>query len=206
VNADEASLHARAWADVWELIDLQLSPLGLEAIRALSPASGDVVLDVGCGAGQTVLQLAERVGPTGRVIGADVASSLIEIAQRRSGELGQAELIAADAGRLNLADHSLDAVFSRFGVMGFDNPVAAFANFRRMLRPSGRLAFCCWRSLQENALDRLPLEAAGLSLSDDTPSASPIQSTYGVSWPPLGSGPSPYAPTTRWCRAAASTP
>jgi len=54
--------------------------------------------------------------------------------------------------------------------MGFADPVAAFANFRRMLRPSGVLAFCCWRSLAENELDRFPLAAAGFSsAADDSP-------------------------------------
>jgi ubiquinone/menaquinone biosynthesis C-methylase UbiE len=67
-------LHAKARAEPYELIDLQLSPLGLRAIEALRLGSGDIVLDIGCGAGQTLLQLAERVGTEGRVIGVDVAS------------------------------------------------------------------------------------------------------------------------------------
>jgi ubiquinone/menaquinone biosynthesis C-methylase UbiE len=70
-------LHAEAWAEAYELIDLQLSPLGLRVIEALGLGSGDIVLDVGCGAGQTLLQLAERVGTEGRVIGVDVAPLLL---------------------------------------------------------------------------------------------------------------------------------
>ena len=71
---------------------------------------------------------------------------------------------------LDLPSESTDAVFSRFGVMTFNDPVAAFANFRRILRPSGALAFCCWRSLQENELDHLPLSAAGFqSTVDESP-------------------------------------
>ncbi|NIA72217.1 methyltransferase domain-containing protein, partial [Pelagibius litoralis] len=92
-----ASLHARAWAQIYELIDLQLSPLGLRAIESLPLRLGDGVLDVGCGAGQTLLQLAERVGTGGRVIGVDVAPLLLEIAKRRIGSLGQVGLIEADA-------------------------------------------------------------------------------------------------------------
>src|SRR5207302_7056707 len=157
-----ALLHARAWAEAYELIDLQLSPLGLRAIEALSLRSGDIVLDIGCGAGQTLLQLAERVGIEGQVIGVDVAPLLLEIAKRRTDSLSQVRLIQADAQSLDLPSESADAVFSRFGVMTFNDPVAAFANFRRILRPSGALAFTCWRSLQENELDHLPLSAAGL--------------------------------------------
>lgn len=61
----------------------------------------------------------------------------------------------------------MDALFSRFGVMNFDDPVAAFANFRRILKSSGALAFSCWRSLQENQLDHLPLRAAGFQSAID---------------------------------------
>jgi ubiquinone/menaquinone biosynthesis C-methylase UbiE len=163
-------LHAKAWAEAYELIDLQLSPLGLSAIEALGPCPGDVVIDIGCGTGQTLLQLAERVGAAGRVVGVDVAPLLLEIAKRRTASLSQVRLIQADAQFLDLPFESADAVFSRFGVMTFSDPVAAFANFRRILRPSGALAFSCWRSLQENELDHLPLTAAGFrSMVDDSP-------------------------------------
>ena len=160
-------LHAKAWAEAYELIDLQLSPLGLRAIEALGVGSGDIVLDIGCGAGQTLLQLAERVGTEGQVIGVDVAPLLLEIAKRRTEPLSQVRLIQADAQSLDLPSESTDAVFSRFGVMTFNDPVVAFANFRRILRPSGALAFSCWRSLQENELDHLPLSAAGFQSAVD---------------------------------------
>lgn len=149
------------------MLDLQLSPLGLKAIEALAPGLGDVILDVGCGAGQTLLQLAERVGPTGQVIGVDMAPLLISVAERRTKHLGQVRLVQADAQALDLPARTVDAVFSRFGVMAFDDPAAAFANFKRILRRSGRLAFCCWRSLKENELDYLPLSAAGLHATAD---------------------------------------
>lgn len=156
------ALAADAWAEACELIDLQLSPLGLRAIERLDLRGGEVVLDVGCGAGQTLLQLADRVGSEGQVIGVDIAPQLLEIARSRSAPLGRVRLIQADAQSLDLPTASVDAVFSRFGVMAFGDPGSAFANFHRMLRPSGRLGFTCWRSLEENPLDYLPLSAAGL--------------------------------------------
>jgi SAM-dependent methyltransferase len=163
-------LHSQAWAEAYELIDLQLSPLGLAAIEALGLVSGDVVLDIGCGAGQTLLQLAERVGNQGEVIGVDMAPLLLEIAKLRTEPLRQVRLIQADAQDLDLSTGSVDAIFSRFGVMTFRDPVAAFANFRRILRPSGALAFSCWRSPKENELDHLPLSAAGFqSIADESP-------------------------------------
>jgi SAM-dependent methyltransferase len=145
--------------------------LGLRAIEALGPGPGDVVLDVGCGAGQTLLQLAERVGPQGRVIGVDIAPQLLAIARQRTRPLGQmVRLIEADAQSVSLPTGGADAVFSRFGVMAFNDPVAAFVNFHRILKPSGTLALCCWRSLEENELDCLPLSAAGLvAMVDPTP-------------------------------------
>jgi SAM-dependent methyltransferase len=160
-------LHARAWAEEYELIDLQLSPLGLKAIEAMGLNSRDIVLDIGCGAGQTLLQLAERVGPEGQVIGVDIAPLLLEIARRRTEPLSQVRLIQADAQSLDLPPESADAVFSRFGVMRFNDPMTAFANFRRILRPSGMLGFVCWRSLRENELDHLPLAAAGVQRTVD---------------------------------------
>lgn len=155
-------LAAIAWAEVADLLDVQLSPLGLRAIEALAPQIGEAVLDVGCGAGQSVLQLADRVGPGGRVTGVDIAPPLLDVARRRAVGRSQVDFIECDALRLALPERSIDCVFSRFGVMAFRDPVAAFSNFRRMMRPSGRLAFVCWRSLDENELDLFPLQAAGL--------------------------------------------
>ncbi len=156
------ALAAEAWLDVCDLVDLQLSPLGLRAMDALAPRPSEVIVDVGCGAGQTVLQLAERLGPEGQVVGVDIAPLLLDRARLRAVGLRQANFIACDASQLRLPDRSVDAIFSRFGVMAFADPVAAFSNFHRLMRPSGRLAFVCWRSLEENELDVMPLRAAGL--------------------------------------------
>ena len=90
-------LHAQAWAELHELIDRQLSPLGLAAMDTLGLFSGAVVLDIGCGAGQTLLQLADRVGPDGQVIGVDVAPLLSDIAQQRAKPFRQVRLIKGDA-------------------------------------------------------------------------------------------------------------
>jgi SAM-dependent methyltransferase len=155
-------LAAKAWAEVADLLDLQLSPLGLRAIEALSPQRGEAALDVGCGAGQSVRQLADRVGPRGRVTGVDIAPRLLEVARNRAAGRSQVDFLECDAQQLALPERSIDCVFSRFGVMAFQDPVAVFSNFRRMMKPSGRLAFVCWRSLDENELDWVPLRAAGL--------------------------------------------
>lgn len=163
-------LFAQAWAANADLIDLQLSPLGLAAMDRLDLAPGEVVLDIGCGTGQTLLQLSDRVGPGGQVIGVDLAPLLLDLARQRAALLPQVRLIEADAQLLSLPDASADAIYSRFGVMSFHDPQIAFSNLRRILRPGGALAFVCWRALQENELDQFPLAAAGLHAPvDPTP-------------------------------------
>lgn len=160
-------LADQARAEVADLLDFQLSPLGLAAMDALQPQSGQTILDIGCGAGQTLLQLATRVGPSGRVVGVDIASRVLAVASERTAGLGQVEIMQADAAKLTLPDAMADGIYSRFGVMALKDDVATFVNFRRLTKHGGRLAFVCWRSLEENQLDLLPLRAAGLDLEVD---------------------------------------
>lgn len=163
-------LAAQAWAEVREPLDRQLSPLGLRAIDVLRPEAGDVIVDLGCGAGQTLLQLAERVGTAGRVVGVDISPLLLDVARERTQGIKQVSYIEGDAAALDLPSQSVDAFFSRFGVMAISDHAEAFSNFHRMLKPNGRIAFVCWRSLSDNELDLLPLRAAGLEhLADPTP-------------------------------------
>jgi SAM-dependent methyltransferase len=167
-NSLELADEARA--EVADLLDLQLSPLGLAAMDALAPTRGQIVLDVGCGAGETVKQLAERLGDTSHVIGVDIASRVLAVARSRTAHLPQVTLLHDDAAILDLPDESVDGVYSRFGVMAFTDPFSAFSNFRRMIRRGGRISFVCWRSLLENEVDFLPLQAAKLEIAiDETP-------------------------------------
>ena len=170
-QTDVLDVGDRARAELADLIDRQMSPLGLAAMHALALEINHAVLDVGCGAGQTILQLADRVGSSGRIIGVDLAPHVLAVARRRTAHLPQVTLHQQDAGALALPEQSLDRAFSRFGTMFFTSPVAAFTNMRRMLKPGGRLGFVCWRSMQENELDALCVQAAGLPIDVD---ASPF--------------------------------
>jgi ubiquinone/menaquinone biosynthesis C-methylase UbiE len=100
-----ATFAAQAWLEVSQLLDLQLSPLGQRAIDAFAPKQSDVIVDIGCGAGQTVLQLAERVGPEGQVIGVDIAPIFLERARERAFGLSQTRFIECDASRLRLPNN-----------------------------------------------------------------------------------------------------
>jgi SAM-dependent methyltransferase len=148
------------WADLQEPLDRQLGPLTLRTIDALRPRPGERVLDVGCGAGASSLELADAVGMSGEVVGVDISRTLLDVAKRRADNLVGIRFLEGDAQTYPFEPASFDAAFSRFGVMFFADPVAAFANIRRALEPGGRLAFVCWRSPAENPILSLPLAAA----------------------------------------------
>jgi SAM-dependent methyltransferase len=149
------------WARLQERTDAQLDALGRFVIDRLAPAPGERVLDVGCGAGQTVLELAERVGSKGSVVGLDISEPLLTRARQRVSEafLAQVELVLGDAAAMKF-ERPFDALFSRFGVMFFEDPATAFANLRAALRPGGRLGFVCWQAPELNPWVGAPLSAA----------------------------------------------
>jgi SAM-dependent methyltransferase len=140
------------WLAWQETLDAQLSPLGLAGIERARPGRGERVIDVGCGCGQTSLQLGERVGPLGSVLGVDISAPLLGRARERAGaaKLEHVRFEEGDAQAHHFRPESADLVFSRFGVMFFADPPAAFANLLRALRPGGRLTFVCWQELARN--------------------------------------------------------
>jgi len=175
VNSEQIEYWNGAAADTWaaqqERLDRQLDPLGRAALRALVPRPGEHVLDVGCGSGQTTLQLADAVGPGGRVVGLDLSSQLLAAARRRNPSAHVA-FERADA-QTHAFDQPFDAIYSRFGVMFFADPVAAFANLRRALKPGGRMAFVCWRAQAANPIMTVPIAAAATHLPPLPPPLDP---------------------------------
>jgi SAM-dependent methyltransferase len=157
------------WVAMQDALDAQLHDLGLRAIAALGLREGERVIDIGCGCGDTTMELAGRVGRSGRVTGADISMPMLDVARRRAGELSLGWASFVRAGAQTWRFEPADAAFSRFGVMFFADPAAAFANIRRALAPAGRLAFVCWRVMAENHWMSIPL-AAVAPLLPATPS------------------------------------
>src|SRR5262249_21175391 len=115
-----------AWAEVREPLELQLGPLGRQALTALAPRPGERVLDIGCGGGATALDLARLVAPDGTVVGVDVSAGVLAFAQRAAIGCKRVRFIHADAQIFPFKPASFDVAFSRFGVMFFADPTAAF--------------------------------------------------------------------------------
>jgi SAM-dependent methyltransferase len=133
---------------------LATAGLGRHGERAMEihpPQPGDRVLDIGCGFGDTSQDLAALVGPQGEVVGVDVSAPFIESARREAAEAGAANVSFA-VGDVQVADlgGGFDYVFSRMGVMFFDNPVAALRNIRTAMAPDGRLCMVVWRRKLDN--------------------------------------------------------
>jgi len=152
------------WVEMGDIIDTQIAPLGEAAMDSerAKIVVGERILDIGCGCGQTSLELARRVGATGSVLGLDISAPMLGRARERAAEagLGNTEFIQADAQTHAFEGPDFDLLFSRFGVMFFSSPVDAFSNLLSALRPGGRLTFVAWQELGRNPWMLLPVSAA----------------------------------------------
>ena len=165
------SAHTRAWADEHETIDRLFAGLTQTALDHAAPRAGERVIDIGCGGGTSVLELAARVGPGGYVLGADVSEPSVKKGQERISAAGirQAEIMLCDVSTHAFPRGSFDLVFSRFGVMFFADPVTTFAGIRKAMKPDGRLALAVFRTPQENKWATAPLAAVRHMLPPITP-------------------------------------
>jgi SAM-dependent methyltransferase len=155
------------WAKYQGEMDRNLADSAEAALRLASARPGERVLDIGCGAGVTSLMLADAVGPNGRVTGVDVSQPMLTLARSRT-QAWNIEFIEADAA-LYPFKSEFDLIFSRFGVMFFADPIAAFANIRVGADRGARLAFICWRAVKENEWASLPYSAAKSLLPEQAP-------------------------------------
>jgi SAM-dependent methyltransferase len=148
------------WLDESARTEAMLAQVAELLYRHAQPRPGETVLDVGCGLGPTTIELARRMAPDGRAIGLDVSAGMIEQARKRGAGIPNIEFIVDDAATHRFDAPFADLLFSRFGIMFFGDPAAAFANLRRAVKANGRVAFACWRRLSENPWMLTPLLAA----------------------------------------------
>ena len=121
-------------------------------LRRLGLASGESVLEIGCGTGALTVPLATKVGERGRVVAVDISEPMLGAARQRVGEHGlrNVTLLHGDAQVFDFERAAFDLATSRMGIMFFADPAAAFRNIGGALKPRGRLVFACWAPLEEN--------------------------------------------------------
>jgi len=137
-----------------------LAPVAELLMERAAARPGEVVLDIGCGAGATSRAFASRVAAGGRVIGVDISAPLLKRARQLAPPGLPVEFVLGDATVYPFEPGRADLLCSRFGVMFFAEPARSFANMRAGLRAGARLVFACWREPRENPWMMLPLEAA----------------------------------------------
>jgi SAM-dependent methyltransferase len=162
-NADQIAYWNGAggqrWADRQPVQDILLQPVADLVIDRARIKAGERVLDVGCGSGSTTFAFARAVGPSGHVMGIDISAPMLARAREVTPPGAPVEFVLADATVHSFTPENFDLLASRFGVMFFADPVLSFANLRRAMRRSGRLAFACWREPRQNPFFMTPLQA-----------------------------------------------
>ncbi len=152
------------WARMQDRLDLAFTPVTAALLSLAAPQPGEDVLDIGCGTGETTLAMAAAVGDEGSALGLDISEALLARARERAEELlSEADFRNADAACFD-EEQGFDLILSRFGIMFFDDPVAAFDNLHGLAAPGGRLCFACWQPPAENLWATLPMQALGALL------------------------------------------
>ena len=152
VRLENWAAMATGWERAREEREKIAAPVTEWLVRALTPKPGNTVLELAAGQGDVGFEIAAVLGESGRLISSDFSPAMVEIARRRSAELGltNVEHRILDAERIELADESVDGVLCRWGYMLMPDPAKAVAETRRVLRSGGRLALSVWSSGARN--------------------------------------------------------
>jgi SAM-dependent methyltransferase len=159
------------WVGLAGFVEKRVQKVNDLLLERSAVAPGEKVLEVGCGTGAATVPLAEAVGDTGEVVGIDIAEPMLAAARERisHSRLRNITLLRADAQVHPFEPDRFDLIASRFGVMFFADPVAAFRNLLRATRPRGRLCFACWAALEENRHWLIPYEVVLRHLGPPAP-------------------------------------
>ena len=150
----------KRWVTHIDAIETMLSGLNDTLTSGVNIKSGEHILDIGCGGGVTSAAHAAAAGSGGSVIGADISEVILTVARERYANVSNLEFITADAGTFEFESKRFDVITSRFGVMFFPEPTAAFQNIRQAAKDGGRMVFICWAPATENPWMSAPAAAA----------------------------------------------
>ncbi|MFB7723678.1 class I SAM-dependent methyltransferase [Nocardia sp. NPDC056100] len=188
-QADEQSTRwngpsGHAWVQWQELLDQVMKPLEELLVQPVVAGSGARILDVGCGAGATTIAAAQRMGASGSCTGVDISEPMIAAATARGVDSGaRVDFLLADAQTHDFEPASFDLILSRFGVMFFPDPVAAFTNLRSATREGGALRFLAWRGTQDNPFMTTAERAAAPLLPNLPPRVANQPGQFGFADP-----------------------
>ena len=165
VNKNQRDFWSGKGGDIWverqNAMDTMLSHLGEAALNKLNLNEGENVLDIGCGCGNTTLNIAKRISPDGQVTGLDISEPMLKRAKESANEMSisNASFNCVDVQTDDIGEEVYSAAFSRFGVMFFEDPIAAFHNINKSLITGASLSFVCWQSPALNPWQSLFIEA-----------------------------------------------
>ena len=166
------------WINYQKILNSSLETFGREAMIVAKATSCDHVLDIGCGCGDTSIEIARKVGPKGKVTGIDVSEVILNQAQEHALTMTNLNFECVDAQYYDFDPQVCDLAYSRFGVMFFDDPGAALGNIRKALKPGGRMVFVCWQPVKNNQWINLPLDIAAKFLAPPPPSGPEVPGPF----------------------------
>lgn len=151
-EAERRRWNDERWASLWPKRESMTDAVTPFVLEAAALQERERVLDIGSGGGRLSLAAARIVGGEGAVVGADLSGPLGTLARERAAEASAAnvEFRTLDMQTDSLPVDPFDVAVSQFGVMFFDDPIAAFGSIRAHLTPAGRIAFACWQRLEDN--------------------------------------------------------
>lgn len=188
-EAQRAVWNTPDQAEVWQRRERVTNSITKPLLERLGATAGERVLDIGCGGGLAAIEVAKVVGPGGSVLGFDLSAPLVGLSTRRAAEAGagNVQFVAGDAQTDHIPGGPFDAAMSQLGVMFFADPVAAFTNIRRHLRPGGRLVFACWQPQSRNTW------YPGAVVAKYLPVSPPLAANGGPAPGPFAFGDAAYA-------------